>query len=215
MRCNNCGYVNEGSAQRCIKCNAELGGSMQPTMNAHSFVPNGSDAFQPAATISEVTGGGYASAGTQVAESAMRRRRPEPVSQQGVSAGLASGGTIAPGAPVGGQGTINPWVRKQATGNCWLKGLDEMGAAENGLVVLCGGDSFELTRDNTNPNDHTISSHQAMLTHDADGWYIEDCSTYRTTAVIASRRIKLEEGDVVAFGSSRFVFTEHKPDAQV
>lgn len=78
-------------------------------------------------------------------------------------------------------------------------------------TIACSGDSFELTRDNTNPDDRTISSHQAVLTHDSDGWYIEDCSTYQTTSIVARRRMRLESGDIVVLGSSRFVFSDDDP----
>ena len=95
---------------------------------------------------------------------------------------------------------------------CHLDGVAQGSASDlSHRVVICKGDGFELTRDNTVPFDNTISSHQAILTHDADGWYIEDKSTYHTTAIIASRRMRLEEGDTVVLGSSRFVFTENKP----
>lgn len=210
MRCNNCGYINEDSAKRCIKCNAEL--SVAPSPVGGTLSQN-NDVFQPAATISEATGGGFSNAGTQVAGSTPRRR-PEPVAPSTPSTGTPFGGTIPPSTPTSEQGTINPWTRKSQTGFCWLRGIDETGQLKDKHTISCDSNSFELTRDNVNPGDHTISSHQAILSKDADGWYIEDKSTYQTTAIIASRRTKLVEGDIIVLGSSRFVFTEQNPEKQ-
>lgn len=206
MRCNNCGYINEDSARRCIKCNAEL--SVASAHASGTLSQNSGEAFQPAATVSEATGGGYGNTGTQVAGGNTSRRRPEPASPSSPSSATPFGGTIPPNTPASGQGTINPWTRKQQPGYCWLHGIDETGQRKDDHIISCDSNSFELTRDNINPNDHTISSHQAILTKDSDGWYIEDKSTYQTTAILVSRRTKLEEGDIIVLGSSRFVFTE-------
>lgn len=200
MRCKNCGYVNDDNAVKCIKCNADLRGSMS---SASSTRCETGEEFQPARTVMESSGSLNSNAGTQV-ETGGRRHRPEP----GTPSPARNEGVYPPaGAPF--SGTINPWQQQRRIAGCWLKPLD---AAPNQPPVCCNGNEFALTRANTNPADATISSHQALLSHDATGWYIEDQSTYHSTAIVVSRRTRLEEGDVVVLGSSRFVFTEQEPD---
>lgn len=205
MRCKNCGYVNEDNVSRCIKCNAELGGSTHNGSREQHYSPNQSEEFQPARTVHEPSSSvHHAEHGTS------KRQRPEPFNYETFEASQ-------PGAtknPHGG--TINPWTQKKGA-TCWLKSMDYKPSfgprpdSGSGFLVRCNGDEFELTRNNTNPTDNTISSHQAVLTHDSSGWYIEDTSTYQSTAIIVSRRTKLEEGDTIVLGSSRFVFTEEQP----
>ena len=207
MRCNNCGYVNEDSATHCIKCDAPLGGDDSRMRTASVCSPTESGDFQPGATVCEVTSGGSHETQSQNPSSSIGRQRPEP----SLSAVMSGNGTLSPNKPCESQeqGTINPWIRKSQNRICWLHKIDETGEC---MALKCEGDRFELTRDNTNPDDHAISSHQAILTSDADGWYIEDSSTYKTTAIVAGRRMKLEEGDIVVLGMSRFQFTEKDVD---
>lgn len=203
MRCKNCGYVNEDTVSRCIKCNAELGGATTPGSSGQHYSPTQNEEFQPAQTVHEPSGSvHHAEHGTS------KRQRPKPYNYE-------ANGTPQPDAPRSPYGgTINPWAQKQEA-RCWLKSMDykpSVGLHPGyGSLVRCNGDEFELTRNNTNPSDNTISSHQAILIHDANGWYIEDKSTYHSTAIIVSRRTKLEEGDTIVLGSSRFVFTEEEP----
>ena len=203
MRCKNCGYVNEDNVSRCIKCNAELGGVTSTRSSRQYSSPTQSEEFQPAQTICEPSSSIHSSE-----NGTAKRQRPEPFKSKYKETQQAENAQY----PYGG--TINPWVKKKGT-MCWLKSIDyEPGVGpfpEHGKIVCCNGDKFELTRGNTNPIDNTISSHQAVLTHDGNEWYIEDTSTYHSTAIIASRRIKLEEGDTIVLGSSRFVFTEERP----
>lgn len=205
MRCNNCGYVNENSVTRCIKCDAPLDGGEDRIGATAACDTVESEGFQPGATVSETTSGGLRGRIFGAAISSIGRRRPEP--SHAVNKG--DGGTVAPVAKVydGEQGTINPWIQRRMEGKCRLQML------ESETSVDCESEQLELTRDMLNSADHTISSHQALLTHEADGWYIEDCSTYHTTSVIASRKIRLEEGDIVIFGASRFRFTTKSPEA--
>ena len=203
MRCKNCGYVNEDNVSRCIKCNAELGGTTNNGGSGWHSSPTQSEEFQPAQTVCEPSGSiHHAEHGTS------KRQRPEPFS----NVSNEDSKQEAAHYPLGG--TINPWAKKKGAA-CWLKSIDykpSVGPHPGyGNLVSCNGDEFELTRSNTNPADNTISSHQAVLTHDASGWYIEDTSTYHSTAIIVSRRTKLEEGDTIVLGSSRFVFTEEEP----
>lgn len=203
MRCKNCGFVNEDNMSRCIKCNAELGGAFNTGNQNPHYSSTQNEEFQPAKTLHEVSNSMHCQG-----HRTSRRQRPEPFNYEAPEA-------FHPEAtPIPHGGTINPWAQKKEA-MCWLKSMDYKPSVGNhpgyGILVKCNGDEFELTRNNTNPSDNTISSHQAMLSHDTNGWYLEDISTYHSTAIIVSRRTKLEEGDTIVLGSSRFVFTEEEP----
>lgn len=193
--------MNDDNVARCIKCNAPL------QMEEREPIPNGThreaaENFQAARTVVEpVSGHRNSDVGTEIHGSGMHRRRPEPGPESSHDDGSRFASAPS-GRPYAG-GTINPWAQKKQV-TCKLKNVD------SGEIVDAKGDSFSLTRDNTNPADSTISSHQAILSHDANGWFIEDTSTYHTTAILVSRRTRLQEGDVVLMGSTRFVFSEEE-----
>ena len=112
--------------------------------------------------------------------------------------------------PAAWKGTFNPWAKRQPQVQCYLTSLDGETNTPSGQPIAFSGDSCEITRDGINPADRAISAHQAMLTHDGQGWYIEDQSTYQTTAIVAKRRLKLEEGDIIVLGTSRYIFSENQ-----
>lgn len=208
MRCNNCGYVNETGATHCIKCDAPLVGDDSKMGTMPSCPSTEREDFQPGATVCEVTNGGSHGIKEGVPSLSVGRQRPEPSIHDTVREDVTQPPSRPDNKDV--QGTINPWIcNKQQSGSCWLRRLDE---SSSNMVIKCEGEQFEITRENSNPDDHAISSHQAVITHDANGWYIEDISTYKTTAIIAGRKMKLEEGDVLVFGMSRFQFTEKNID---
>ena len=65
-----------------------------------------------------------------------------------------------------------------------------------------------LNRQNTDPENFTITSQQqALLVYENGKWFIEDRSAYKSTYVRASRRIELQDGDVVAMGDREFEFS--------
>jgi len=65
-----------------------------------------------------------------------------------------------------------------------------------------------LNRQNTDPENYTITSQQqALLIYENGKWYIEDRSAYKSTYVRATRRIELQDGDIVAMGDREFEFT--------
>ena len=69
------------------------------------------------------------------------------------------------------------------------------------------GDRIILNRANTDPANNTITSgEQAELTFENGAWYICDKSYQKTTYVHASRKMKLEKGDIIILGNRRFEF---------
>lgn len=77
---------------------------------------------------------------------------------------------------------------------------------ESGDTIMC--DTFPLTVNRATCASFDISvdeRSQAELTKSEDGFYIQDKSAAKSTYVLASRRIKLEEGDIVVMGGKRFI----------
>ena len=240
MRCKNCGYVNEKGATRCIKCNEELHEAPNPyvpnnddrratmfnaavlgTMMENGMTP---PAHQPERPEMRTV----LDAAARIDEGG-ERRRPQPQPHPATSTVLEGADGQEVPVPARPQptpnkkvkpdfgGTVNPYSRvvvedEPQTPRCTLTLLSDDGneAAAEPIAIEGGEELFELTRDNTNPADNTISSHQAVLSHDEEGWHIKDASTYKTTAIVVTSRTKLKEGDIIVMGSSRFVFTEEQ-----
>lgn len=71
------------------------------------------------------------------------------------------------------------------------------------------GDSVVLNRDNTEPNNPSITSReQAVITRKGDKWVIQDRSSLGTTFVQATGEIELKPGDRILLGNRIFVFGE-------
>ena len=71
------------------------------------------------------------------------------------------------------------------------------------------GSEVILTRDNTEPGNQSITSHeQAIITYVEGHWYIEDRSEQKTTFVQAAKKIELHDGDIILLGNRLFEFKE-------
>lgn len=193
MRCKNCGYINEDGVERCIKCNANLRGSMASKQQDNIVQ-------EAAATLKEP----QISNEPRFVQERGHRRRPEPEMRP------------SPSYEVIGEGTVNPWRMKSQGLVAFLEPLDN-GSSDNsayGAIELMG-EQIPLVRSNTNPHDATISSSQQAIITNVDGeWYIEDQSKYQTTCIIVQKKLKLEQGDIIVLGSSRFKFSLEDPRHQ-
>lgn len=73
------------------------------------------------------------------------------------------------------------------------------------------GKEVLLNRENTEADNGSITSqNQALLEFSNGRWTIEDKSEQGTTFVKASKKIELNEGDVILLGNRLFVF--HLPE---
>lgn len=73
------------------------------------------------------------------------------------------------------------------------------------------GDRITLNRANTDPANDTIDpSAQALLVNENGQWYIENQSPAATTFVKVTRRMKLEDGDIIVMGNRSFTFHSKK-----
>lgn len=69
------------------------------------------------------------------------------------------------------------------------------------------GNEIELNRENTDPDNSTITSKtQAIVTYDNGKWAISDESELRSTFVQAARKIELENGDLILLGNQLYRF---------
>ena len=106
-------------------------------------------------------------------------------------------------------GTIDPYANPQyKMPRCRIKPIrlaDEPEFAEISFV----GKTVSLNRDNTDPDNNTISSNaQAELIYEDNAWYINDKSSYNTTFVHVTGRMKLNDGDIILMGNRRFIFKD-------
>lgn len=104
-------------------------------------------------------------------------------------------------------GTVNPWAKPQNGASC---SLTPMAWEEENLLpktIKYSGNSIILNRDNTDPNNNSITSkEQAILTYEDGVWFIEDKSQMQTTYLHVSKKTKLEDGVIIILGNRRFIF---------
>lgn len=98
----------------------------------------------------------------------------------------------------------------QQVGYCLLTPMENMpGERHMPKEVELKGEYIELNRNNTDPDNGTISQKvQAIITHENGQWYIKDESAYKTTYIYAGEKTPIKSGDVILMGSRRFIFTE-------
>lgn len=213
MRCRNCGWSNPDGATSCEKCKQPLE-SCQPAMGAQVV----QESFQPVQENLRKT---------------IRESRPydsQPSVQMSPDSSvcskcgypLAEGTEYCPscGNPINAvqeekpkkviarNATINPWARRDNI--CTLSPIDWNGTPvpRAGLVKEFQ-DSVILTRDNTMPENKTITSQeQAEMVFKDGRWCIIDKSEQHTTFVLATREITLQNGDIVMLGNQLFRFND-------
>lgn len=214
MRCNNCGWDNPDGALKCTKCNAPLDGSMANNYQSMNQEPV-SSANMLKKTVREVGGNvsspsdemncprcGYPIAegmricpqcGSSInAQVAPRNEIPAFHGQQKVSPMM---------------GTVNSWVQPENGSFCSLKMVAWANEANQYAPVTYSGNPIVLNRQNTDPNNQTITSkEQAVLTFKDGDWYIEDHSSQHTTFVQVRGSVKLQPGDIIALGNRLFEF---------
>lgn len=109
------------------------------------------------------------------------------------------------------RGTINPYMmqieEEVEEPTFVLKPIQRYGERNKPADVDFKGSEVILNRENTEPNNQTITSNtQAVVTNEDGHWYIEDRSGQGTTFVQASKKIELHEGDVILLGNRLFEF---------
>lgn len=73
--------------------------------------------------------------------------------------------------------------------------------------VSYSGESVNLNRSNTDPNNNSITSKlQAVISYKDGKWFIEDKSDFNSTLIRVSRKMELQDGDVIVLGNRKFEF---------
>lgn len=91
---------------------------------------------------------------------------------------------------------------------CSLKPIARMGEMASPAKNEYKGGNVILNRQNTDPENPTITSRQqALLTFENGKWYIEDKSAYKTTYIRVTKKTEIQDGDIIGLGDREFEFT--------
>ena len=108
-------------------------------------------------------------------------------------------------------GTLNPYMMSAAPAPTFILHPVKRTNEKKDLTDLeYEGAKVVLTRSNTEPDNHSITSQQqALLTNSEGKWFIEDLSEQGTTFIRVSRKTEVREGDTILLGNRLFEF--HQP----
>ncbi len=232
MRCKNCGWDNENGQLKCEKCNAPLRGSMVDNESIDKHLgDNREESLRSTVRESSVFGSngedeqsricqkcGYELAhGMKICPACGTPFGNAGETNQKINKSLecpkcgALLDSKARFCPQCGQslktGTIGAWDNPQHDEFCTLRPIAWTKEEIAYNPITYSGQTIVLRRNNTDPNNQTITSkEQAILTHENGSWYIEDCSEMKTTMIRVSKKTKLESGDIIALGNRLFEF---------
>lgn len=210
MRCRNCGWENDLGALKCEKCNAPLNGSMVDNRSPYSSYTDRESTYSDSnlkKTVSDSSvfndlnlkkcsncGYLYSPDMDKCPNCGNLRQNVHPLREQKEKS-----------VPLAG--TINPWSKPQDRKMCSLTPVAWEDETDTPGQNRYSGDRIVLNRENTDPRNNTITSkEQALLTYEDGIWYLEDKSSQQTTYLHVSRKMKLEDGDIVILGNRRFLF---------
>ena len=233
MRCRNCGWENDLGALKCDKCNAPLNGSMvdshqhshredrpseqilNKTVRECDSLRNTNDDLKKCQSCGYLYNpemGNCPNCGNAESNNPSSRTQNNqneklikcPVCHEMVPSKFNFCANC--GKPFK-MGTVNPWAKPQNGASCYLTPIaweDENITPE---TIKYSGNSIVLNRDNTDPDNYSITSkEQAVLTYEDDNWFIEDKSQMQTTYIHVSKKTKLEDGAIIILGNRRFTF---------
>ena len=219
MRCNNCGWENLGGNSKCEKCGTVLSGSI-PQGHERVYDESSSREFNPNKTVRENEAFGNVQQNTQESES-ICPKCGYPIREGDQSCPNCNHSANAESPRQQTRRDFNPSEKKKTGGTipwwemagnapaCTLTILPRENEKINQTELNFNGDEIILTRDNTEPNNQTITSgEQAMLTYENNKWYIQDKSSLKTTYIHAGEKREIQSGDVIVLGSRRFEFKD-------
>lgn len=237
MRCRNCGWENDLGALKCDKCNAPLNGSMvdnhqhshredvsseqilNKTIRECDTLHDTNDNLKKCSNCGYLyspemgncpnCGNSESHHSSQKSQNSNGNQASEalikcPVCHEMVPSKFNFCANC--GKPFK-MGTVNPWAKPQNGASCTLTPI---AWEEENIVpdtIKYSGNSIVLNRDNTDPNNNSITSkEQAVLSYEEGVWYIEDKSQMQTTYLHVSKKTKLEDGAIIILGNRRFIF---------
>ncbi len=222
MRCQFCGWDNPQGKDKCEKCNKPLvsesnESKSRPAENScadnHSRpterqAANGFDLKKTVregtvfvATPEECPKCGYKlehgscpCCGYPNSEQSSQPSEPTPVSEE-----------IDKNSEV--RKTIRPSRKEEMKYSFTLTPISEQNYQPEGEAIPFEGNCVSLNRENTAPENSTITSQEQACITFADGkWGIVDSSEFKTTFVQAARRIELQSGDLILLGNQLYCF---------
>lgn len=203
----------------CEKCNKPLmSGSLEVVKpfasnhdnHGHPTDRHARDAFSPKATVREFSAGSGNVDGKEAAECPecgypLENGECSACGYKVEYAKLVRHATIsAVGDP---RKTVRPVRKGEKDGSFKLVPVSEESGEPEGDELSFEGNTVVLNRDNTDAKNTTITSRkQASIAFENGKWSIEDKSEYKTTFVQASRRIELQQGDLILLGNQLYRF---------
>lgn len=184
--CPKCGYPLRPDAVKCPNCNYSVNGSSQiETKQVHDREDSQSN-YQRRPTR-------------------MVNADPSPADAPAPTRKLNTGGGHF-------RGTINPYMMDYRPEPAFvLQPILRMNERKVVEPVEFEGNEVILSRENTEPTNSSITSHeQAVITCSDGHWFIENRSEQRTTFVQATKKIELHDGDIILLGNRLFEFKEQK-----
>ncbi|MDR2232668.1 MAG: zinc ribbon domain-containing protein [Tannerella sp.] len=111
------------------------------------------------------------------------------------------------------EGTVTPFLDNEQVSapECSLTLIARENEAGNQSPLHFTGNVVRLNRNNTEPNNNTITSkEQAELTFENNKWYILDKSALKTTYLYIGEKTALKPGDIIVLGNRLFEFNPIK-----
>ncbi len=215
MRCQFCGWDNPPGKESCEKCNKPLSNGSSEEMSADVSQSNhdrstdrySASVFSPKATVRE-------------AQDLRKSDSAEPMECPKCGYPLENGECPACGYNASDSSrdslsnvvndarkTIRPIRKSEKLGEFKLVPISEETGLSDGDELSFEGNEVVLNRDNTDPQNTTITSQeQAYLSFENGKWSIEDRSELKTTFVQASRKIELQNDDLILIGNQLYRF---------
>lgn len=189
--CPNCGYPVVGDFSSCPNCGTPM--------------PKAAPAVQPAAPANPVMASA-AAASASLADLGL----PDHVTCQSCGEEVSIEYSFCPKC---GEKIHLPTVRairhkpEPPKPKCSLELLYEEDEAKQPKTNEYAGTSIILNRDNTEPDNRTITSkEQAEITCEDGKWFILNKSELGSTYIETNRKFELQPGDVIVMGDRRFRF---------
>lgn len=212
MRCQFCGWDNPEGKEHCEKCNKPLA-KVESSHQARKTERCETGSFNPRATVRENA--------LPVNDNNEALQDICPVCgfvlQNGECANC--GYTSKTGdvtqrvvnVPMSDEMDLRKTVRPQRKGEkeqkFTLTPISEETGLQEGDPISFEGNSIDLSRNNTDPRNSTITSRtQATIVYHEGTWSIEDKSEYNTTFVQAAEKIEIKPGALILLGDQLYRF---------
>lgn len=207
MRCKNCGWPNKPNETTCAKCNAPLDAEEEHSKPLHATVSE-QEAFGNVNVEENVC----PKCGYPIRDHV--RQCPNcnydliPILNNADNTHYRSTRMENPIREKNVKGTINPYMESAAPEPGFiLTPVKRINEKKDLCDLEYVGSEVALTRENTEPENGSITSQiQALLTFSNGNWNIEDKSEQGTTFIKASKKIELNDGDIILLGNRLFKF---------